>query len=125
MIIYLSKIIIESLFYTLIQSNGFSDIMADLSNDIRLAVDSGKIAFGINSSSDTILSSKAKMVIIASKNKGDRVNDILHLAKISEIKVQTFEGTPMALGVVCGKPFSVSVLSIIDAGNSNILNETY
>jgi len=99
--------------------------MADLSNDIRLAVDSGKIAFGINRASDAILSSTAKMVIIASKNKGDRVNDIMHLAKISEIKVQSFEGTPMALGVVCGKPFSVSVLSIIDAGNSNILNETY
>ncbi len=99
--------------------------MADLSNDIRLAVDSGKIAFGINSASDAILSNKAKMIIIASRNKGDRLSDILHLAKISEMKVQVFEGTPMALGVVCGKPFSVSVMSIIDAGNSNILNETY
>ncbi len=99
--------------------------MADLSNDIRLAVDSGKAAFGINSASDAILSNKAKMVVVASKNKGDRLNDILHIAKISSIKVQIFEGTPMALGVVCGKPFSVSVLSILDAGNSNILNETY
>jgi large subunit ribosomal protein L30e len=99
--------------------------MADLSNDIRLAVDSGVSAFGINRASETILSNKAKMVIIASKNKGDRLSDILHLAKISEIKVQIFEGTPMALGVACGKPFSVSVMSIMDAGNSNILNEKY
>jgi large subunit ribosomal protein L30e len=98
--------------------------MADLSNDIRLAVDSGKAAFGINSTSDTILSNSAKLVIIASKNKGDRVNDIMHIAKISNIKVQVFEGTPIDLGVVCGKPFSVSVLSIMDAGNSSILNDT-
>ena len=65
------------------------------------------------------------MVVIASKNKGDRVNDIMHLAKISSIRVQVFEGTPVALGVVCGKPFSVSVLSILEPGNSNILNENY
>lgn len=99
--------------------------MADLSNDIRLAIDSGKAAFGINKASKAILSNEAKLVIIASKNKGDRVSDILHLAKISNIRVQIFEGTPMALGVVCGKPFSVSMLSILNEGNSNILNETY
>jgi large subunit ribosomal protein L30e len=99
--------------------------MTDLSNDIRLAVDSGKAAFGINRASETIMSNTSKMIIIASKNKGDRLNDIQHLAKISDIKVKVFEGTPMALGVVCGKPFSVSVLSILDAGNSNILNEEY
>lgn len=99
--------------------------MADLSNDIRLAVDSGKAAFGINEASEAILSNKAKMVIVASRNKGDRLSDIQHLAKISNIRVQVFDGTPMALGVVCGKPFSVSVLSIIDAGNSKLLNEEY
>ncbi|MDE1871622.1 MAG: 50S ribosomal protein L30e [Candidatus Micrarchaeota archaeon] len=99
--------------------------MADLSNDIRLAVDSGKAEFGINRSSEAILSNRAKMVIVTSKNSGDRLNDILHIAKISEVKVQVFEGTPVELGVVCGKPFSVSVLSIIDAGNSKILNENY
>ena len=99
--------------------------MADLNNDIRLAIDSGKAAIGINRASETIVSNKAKMVVIASKNKEDRLNDVLHLAKISGIRVQVFDGTPVALGVVCGKPFSVSVLSITDPGNSNILNETY
>jgi large subunit ribosomal protein L30e len=99
--------------------------MADLSNDIRLAVDSGKAAFGINNASKAIQSNNVKMLIVASKNKGDRLSDIQHLAKISNIRVQVFEGTPIALGVVCGKPFSVSVLSIIDAGNSKILEEEY
>lgn len=97
--------------------------MADLSNDIRLAVDSGKAAIGMNQASKSILSKEAKMVIVASKNKVDRISDIMHLAKIENITVKLFEGTPMDLGVVCGKPFSVSVLSIIDAGNSNILND--
>jgi large subunit ribosomal protein L30e len=97
--------------------------MADLSNDIRLAVDSGEAAIGVNKAVEALLSNKAKMVIVASKNKGDRLSDIQHLAKISNTRVQVFEGTPMDLGVVCGKPFSVSVLSIINPGNSNILKE--
>jgi large subunit ribosomal protein L30e len=96
--------------------------MADMSNDIRLAVDSGEAIFGINKASQAIISRKAKIVIVASKNKGDRVGDVMQLA---DIKVQVFEGTPMDLGVVCGKPYSVSTLSIVDPGNSNILNESY
>ncbi len=99
--------------------------MADLSRDIRLAVDSGKAALGINSTLGSINSNTSKLIIIASKNKGDRVNDIMHLAKISNVKVQLFEGTPMNLGVVCGKPFSVSAISIMEPGNSNILKEEY
>lgn len=95
--------------------------MADLNNNIRLAVDSGKTAFGINQVSQTIITSESKMVVVASQNKGDRLRDILHLAKLSNIRVEIFDGTPIDLGVVCGKPFSVSVLSIIDPGNSKIL----
>jgi large subunit ribosomal protein L30e len=124
MIIYLPDNKVVSVLYR-VRSICKSDIfMADLSNDIRLAVDSGEAAIGVNKAIEALLSNRAKMVIVASKNKGDRLSDIQHLAKISNTKIQIFEGTPMDLGVVCGKPFSVSVLSIIDAGNSNILKET-
>lgn len=99
--------------------------MADLARDLRLAVDSGKAALGINSTLNSISSNTSKMIIIASKNKADRVNDIMHLAKISNVRVQLFDGTPMNLGVVCGKPFSVSTISIMEPGNSNILKEEY
>ncbi len=126
MIIYLSKIIIDSLFCIyIIRYFCVSGCMADLNNDIRLAVDSGKAEFGINRVTRAIMENKAKLIIIASKNKGDRLSDVLHLAKASNINAQVFDGTPVSLGIVCGLPFSVSVLSITDPGNSNILNETY
>jgi large subunit ribosomal protein L30e len=99
--------------------------MADLANDIRLAVDSGEAVFGVKESIDSIMASRAKIVIVASSNKKDRVNDILHLAKFSNVKVVVFQGNPMNLGVVCGKPHSVSVLSITEPGSSNILKEEY
>ncbi len=99
--------------------------MADLANDIRLAVDSGKAVFGVKESVDSIMASKAKAVVVSSSNKKDRINDIMHLAKISEVQVIVFQGNPMNLGVVCGKPYSVSVLSIMEPGSSNILKESY
>ena len=97
--------------------------MADLSNDIRLAIDSGKVALGVNNASKSILSKSAKLIVIASKNKSGRMGDMMHIAKLSGIKVEVFEGTSMDLGVVCGKPYSVSVLSVIEPGNSNILKD--
>jgi large subunit ribosomal protein L30e len=99
--------------------------MVDLANDIRLAVDSGKAVFGIKEATNAIMNNTAKVVVVAATNKKERVNDIVHLTKFSKIKVVMYPGNPMNLGVVCGKPFSVSVLSITETGSSNILNETY
>ena len=97
--------------------------MADVANDIRLAVDSGKAALGINSVIDSIKNDTAKLLVVASKNRGDNVQDIAHMAKISNIRVVMFEGTSMELGAICGKPFSVSAVSIIEQGNSKILDD--
>ena len=97
--------------------------MADLANDIRLAVDSGETALGINKVIDSIKGNTAKLIIAASINKTEALQDVMHLAKISDLSVITFEGNSLELGAICGKPFSVSTLSIIEPGNSSILKE--
>jgi large subunit ribosomal protein L30e len=96
--------------------------MADLANNIRLAVDSGKTAIGVNSVLDSIKRNSAKLVIITSKNKPDDLQEIAHIAKIAGIEIVKFDGDSMRLGAVCGKPYSVAAVSIIEAGNSEILN---
>ena len=97
--------------------------MANISGSIRLAVDSGDVALGIRSALAAIKNNTAKLIIVASENKKGRIGDIEHLAKLANLRVYKFEGNSMNLGAVCGKPYSVSVLAIIDAGNSNLLNE--
>jgi large subunit ribosomal protein L30e len=91
-------------------------------NDIRLAVDSGDVALGARQVIRSIESSSAKLVVIASGNKADAINDIKYITGISGIRLEIFTGNSMELGSVCGKPYSVSVLAVIDPGNSNILN---
>jgi large subunit ribosomal protein L30e len=38
------------------------------------------------------------------------------------VKTHRYEGTNMELGALCGKPFSVSALAVIEKGSSNILS---
>ena len=100
-----------------------SVLMADLSTNIRLAVDSGRVALGVNKVMDTIKDNSAKLVVAASNGKKDTIQDVQHLSKIANIKVVLFNGNSLELGAVCGKPFSVSMLSVIEEGHSKILEE--
>jgi large subunit ribosomal protein L30e len=97
--------------------------MADLASDIRLAVDSGEVALGVKEVSDSIKRNKAQLVVAASKGRLDMLQDVQHVSKVAEVRLLMFEGDSMALGRICGKPYSVSVLSIINPGNSKILEE--
>jgi len=99
--------------------------MADLAGDIRLAVDTGKVAIGYREVVKSISSSQAKAVVIATKGKKDIIDDIVHMCNIAGIKLIKFNENSLELGTICGKPYSVNALAIIDQGNSNILNENY
>ncbi len=99
--------------------------MANLSTDIRLAVDSGKVAIGMNSVAESIRANTSKAVVVAVPNKKEFTQEIAHLCKLSGTRTLQFKGTSMELGAVCGKPYSIAALSIIEPGNSNILDETY
>jgi large subunit ribosomal protein L30e len=43
------------------------------------------------------------------------------LVNNKDVKIHIYSGNNMELGALCGKPFSVSALAIIDKGTSNIL----
>lgn len=99
--------------------------MADLNSDLRLAVDTGKVTMGLEETMNAINADKAKLVIVSAKGKGSSMDDIKHVCSVAGIKLVKFSGSSLELGAVCGKPYSVSALAIIEAGNSNIMNETY
>jgi len=99
--------------------------MTDLAGDIRLAVDTGKVAIGYREVAKSISNSEAKAVVIAAKGKKDIIDDIVHMCNIAGIKIIKFNENSLELGTICGKPYSVNALAIIDQGSSNILNESY
>lgn len=97
--------------------------MSDLSNDLRLVMDTGKVTLGFRSVQRAIAESKANAVVVANKGKSKVREEILHACNIAKIKAIPFEGNSVELGALCGKPYSVNVLAVLDAGNSNILSE--
>jgi large subunit ribosomal protein L30e len=99
--------------------------LADLSNDVRLAVDTGKVSLGYREVMKSVSTNTAKVVVVAEKGKKSIVDDINHACKIAGIKLLSFKGGSLELGTVCGKPYSVNSLAVIEAGNSSIINEQY
>lgn len=99
--------------------------MADLNSDLRLAVDTGKVTMGIEETMSAINTDKAKLVVVSVKGRGSSIDDIKHVCSVAGIRLLKFNGSSLELGAVCGKPYSVSALAVIEPGNSNIMDETY
>ncbi len=90
--------------------------MQDLAGSLRVAIESGRVVLGARQCRKAIKDGKARLIIIAS-NCPDG-----YLRLQEEAPVQEFPGSNVELGAACGKPFSVSVVAILDPGKSSILN---
>jgi len=95
--------------------------MVDMDKAIRMAVDTGKVEFGVNSALRLASSGEARLIVISSNCPKKFKEDITYYSKLSKTAVYGFGGTSLELGSLCGKPFPISALSIHDPGNSNIL----
>ncbi|MEM4255294.1 MAG: 50S ribosomal protein L30e [Candidatus Norongarragalinales archaeon] len=91
----------------------------DVGQSIRLAVDSGKVEIGLQKALKLSLTGGAKAIVLAKNCPA--AGEIRQYARASKVAVVDFEGNGVELGAVCGKPFSVSALSVIEEGNSDIL----
>jgi len=90
----------------------------DLSKALRRALRTGEVYIGSKRTIKALRDGKAKMVIVA-RNCPE---DVLETIKKFEVKTITYDGTNMELGAICGKPFSVAALAIVNEGESEILN---
>ncbi len=95
-----------------------------LTSALRLTVETGKVEFGARTGITASLTGKAQLFVIARNTPEETKKRVVEYAKLSDIPVIEFTGNTMELGSVCGKPFPVSVLSVYDAGNSNIMELT-
>jgi len=94
----------------------------DINRSIRIAVDTGKVTYGAESARKALLNKQAKLVVIASNTPQGIRADVLRYAKLSEIPVLEFPGSSLDLGATCGRPHFVSVLTIFDVGDSDIMS---
>jgi large subunit ribosomal protein L30e len=99
--------------------------MADLNTDLRLAVDTGKVSLGSKETMQALADNRAKIVVVPGKGNAKNIADILHVCGVSDVKVIKFSGSALELGTICGKPYPVSGLAVLEPGNSGILTNSY
>jgi large subunit ribosomal protein L30e len=98
--------------------------MIDVNKAITTTAKTGKIQFGASNALKNVKTKKAKLILLASNCPQNIKENLEYYCTLSEIPVSIFRGESTDLGALCGKPFNVSVLTIKEPGDSNILKVT-
>ena len=90
----------------------------DINKALRTTVSTGKVYFGIREAKKALKAGQAKLIIISANCPQNYIDEINKFKKIS---TYNFKGNNIELGSTCGKPFAISILTIIKPGKSNIM----
>ena len=94
----------------------------DIERELVTALKTGTVVLGTRKTLKLLKLGKAKAVIIAANAPPEVKKDVLYYAKLGNTPVYIYPGTSVELGAVCGKPFTVMSLGIIDPGTSRIVD---
>lgn len=97
--------------------------MKDIKKDIGSVIKTGKVCIGSKGVISNLLTGNPKLILISSNCPNDIRERIVYYSQLSNTHYYITKDNSMELGSVCGKPFSVSALGIMDAGESNILTK--
>ncbi|SNX87584.1 probable RPL30 - 60S large subunit ribosomal protein L30.e [Melanopsichium pennsylvanicum] len=94
----------------------------NINTKLQLVIKSGKVALGLKSALKNMRSGKAKLILISANTPPLRKSEIEYYAMLSKTAVHHYQGTNVALGTAAGKLFRVGVMTILDAGDSDLLS---
>ena len=93
----------------------------EANKEIRRAVDTGIVAFGYRECQKKLLIGKGEMLIVSKNIPLNDKETLKQIATIEGKKYYEYPETGLVLGSVCGKPFVVSAMLILEAGKSKVL----
>lgn len=91
----------------------------DVVKEIKKAISTGKVYFGIEQAKKALRKGEAKLFIVA-RNCPDRS---FQGNSIENVKIIHFDGSASELGSACGKMFDVSVVTVVAPGESSFVKE--
>lgn len=94
-------------------------IPMDIQRSLRTAAQTGEVALGAKETLAAVVSKKAKIVVVS--QNAPATEGIEAAAAKAKVPVFRFDGRNTELGPAFGKPFSVAVAAVIDAGESDVL----
>ncbi len=90
----------------------------DIEKEIKKLVETGKIYYGLEQARKSINRKKARAFIVAS-NCPDR--EFTEKDNLDGVPIIKFNGKSSELGSLCGKVFDISIITVIEPGESSIL----
>jgi large subunit ribosomal protein L30e len=95
--------------------------MIDVDKAIATAVKTGKVVLGATEALRSAKTGKARLIVVASNSPPQIREDIDYYCKLSQVPVVSYKSNNVDLGMVCGKKFAVSALTVKEPGDSDIL----
>ena len=80
--------------------------------DIRDLIEQDKVIIGTDNTMKALRDGKLSKVMLSSNCREDIKEDIRHFAEIGKVVVVELSQANDELGIICKKPFSISVLGI-------------
>jgi large subunit ribosomal protein L30e len=93
----------------------------DVNRALRTAVQTGKVLVGTKETMKAIDAGKARLVVLANNTPDTWAGRIEQRARERNVPLYRFAGSNGELGSASGKPFGIAALSVLDAGESDIL----
>ncbi len=84
----------------------------ELAKLIKEKIKRDKVVIGYKTVIKSLKSDRPELIVLASNTPEDKKKMIELNAKISKVQVKEYPKDSVDLGLLCGKPFSVSVLAI-------------
>ena len=93
----------------------------DVNRALRNAAATGKVTLGLNMTLKHIGSKKAKLVVVADNAPAEAWDALNAAVEKANVPIYRYSGKNTELGPACGKPYSVAVLTVLEAGDSDVL----
>ena len=87
----------------------------DMRRELKKILKTGKVYFGVKQARKAMENGEVKLLIVASNCPEKEELREWDVPKIM------FDGDGIELGAMCGKPFNVSVLTIVEEGEGRLL----
>lgn len=96
----------------------------NIENAIKITVKTGKFQIGPKKALNLVKRGIGKLVVTSINCPKIILEDLETYCKFSNIAIHSYKGSSYDLGFLCGKTYMISVLTILEPGDSDILKIT-
>jgi large subunit ribosomal protein L30e len=96
----------------------------DVDTNIKVAYKTGKIIYGKNQVLKNLRENPFKMLIVSNNCPAELIKQLNYYNSLLKDKlfIYNYKGSSWDLGLACAKPYMISVMGVIDFGDSDLIS---